>query len=109
MNIEDLSDSCKKLPYGLGDFAEPEDQKKNVHDIRRFTTYPAYPWKFDGTGHSKDNPKTFYEIAVSAGIAGHVRKEEEPDSGVPITYTQWVEKHRNEPGWVNYMENTMKG
>lgn len=107
MNLDDLADSYKKMYYGVGDFAEPEEQKKGVHDIRRFSTIPAFPWKFDGTDHSKDNAKTFYEIAERSGIARHTRREDDPDRDQPITYSQWVQMHSIDPDWVNNLEGDL--
>lgn len=108
MNLDSLADIYKKMYYGITDYAEPEEQKKGIHDVRRFSTYPAFPWKQDGTDHIRDNPKTFYEIAERSGIAKHVRREDDPDREQPITYSQWVERHRNDPGWVNNLEGSFK-
>lgn len=108
MNLEDLSEAYKKMYYGVGDFAEPEEQKKGQHDVRRFTTYPAYPWKFDGTDHSKDNARTFYEIAERSGIAKHMRKEDDHSTEPLLTYSQWLEKHKNDPGFVNHIAEVIK-
>ena len=105
MRIEDLSPAFKTLHYGIGDWAEPEEQKKGIHDVRRFKTYPAFPWKFDGTDHSQDNAAFFYGMCEQAGIAKHVSAEEEHRDNRPISYREWVERHKNEPGWVNHLED----
>lgn len=108
MNLDDLSDSYRKMYYGIGDYAEPEEQKKGIHDVRRFTTYPAFPWKFDGTDHSKDNARTFYEIAERSGIAKHMRKEDDPNNEPLLTYSQWLERHKDEPGFVNHIAEVVR-
>ena len=103
MRIEDMSPVYKTLHYGIGDWAEPEEQKKGIHDVRRFKSYPAYPWKFDKEAdHTKDNPKFFYDMCEQAGITKHTRAEEERQD-TPISYSQWVERHKDEPGWVNHI------
>ena len=101
MRVEDMSDAYTRLHYGVGDYAEPEEQKRGVHDVRRFKCYPAFPWKFDKEAdHTKDNPEFFYGMCEQAGIAKHVRAEDQTQEPL-LTYSQWVEKHKNDPGWVN--------
>lgn len=105
MNLEDLADEYKVMFTGIGDWAEPEDQKKGIHDVRRFETYPAYPWKNNGTDHFNDNAKTFCDIAKNSGLIKHIRKEDlTTHFDPPISYSEWVERHKNEPGWVNHLE-----
>ena len=105
-DLKDLSPLNKEMPYCVGDYASDEEKKKGIHDIRYSTVYPAYPWKFDkDADHSKDNAKVFSDIAKQSGVMRDVRAEDRRNDDRPISYSQWVERHRNEPGWVNHLED----
>lgn len=106
MWLDELDESYRTMYYGLSDYAEPEQQKKGIHDVRRFTCYPPYPWKLNDTDHFADNPRTFWEACLNAGMVRNVRKEDiETRYSEPITYQQWLERHKDEPGFVNHMED----
>lgn len=110
MKLEDLADEFKVMFTGIGDWAEPEDQKKGIHDVRRFETYPAYPWKNNGVDHLNDDPKAFCQIAKNNGYMQHIRKEDlTVKFDPPITYSEWVERHKDEPGWVNHISERLYG
>ena len=109
MRLEDLAEQYKVMFTGIGDWAEPEDQKKGIHDVRRFETYPAYPWKNNGVDHLNDDPKTFAAICKNSGLMKCVRKEEITlRYDQPISYSEWVARHKDEPGWVNNLEGDKK-
>lgn len=105
MFLDDLSDTNRKMFYGIGDYASEEDKKKGKHDIRRFKVFPAFPWKFDkDVDHTAEDPGVFFRACENAGMVRHVRKEDDRSGGLTMTYSQWLEKHKDEPGFVNNLE-----
>lgn len=104
MNLDQLSPFCKTMHPCVGNKGDEKHPEYVIENV-----YPPYPWKMDGTDHSKDNAKFFFESCVSAGLAHHVRAADEPKSDErPITYTQWCELHRNDPDFVNNIEEMTK-
>ena len=107
-DLTDLSPLNKEVPLCTVDLASEEERKKGIHDQRTMTTYPAYPWRFDGTDHSKDNAKVFCDIAKQSGIMRDVRAENKQRDDRLMTYSQWLEKHKDEPGFVNHIAEVVR-
>lgn len=103
MYLTDLKDCYRIMHTCIGDVGEGK-----AHDYRRFSCYPPFPWRIDGTDHSKDNPYNFFRICEQNGYVKHVPAAETKETGENITYQQWLEKHQNEPGFVNHMIGGMK-
>ena len=100
MNLDQLSPFCKTMHYCVGNVSED----KNKPEYKVFRVYPTYPWKFDGTDHSNDDARFFYQSCERAGLAKHMRQvEEKVQAEPPTTYTDWLSKHENEDGFVNNM------
>ena len=110
MNLDDMSSAYRVLNYGIADWADDADRKKGIHDVRRFGVYPAFPWKMDGTDHREDNALFFIRECVKSGRSLIIRAEDidKHHTEPTITYTQWLEMHKNDPGFVNYLEGDMK-
>ena len=106
-DLNQLSSANRQMPCCIGDLADEAQKKKGIHDIQRFSVYPAYPWLADGTDHSQDNARVFSDIARQSGVMRDVRAEDRKNDERPISYTQWLERHRNEPGWVNNLDTTI--
>lgn len=108
-NLQDLSPLNREMPLCIADLATEEERKRGVHDIKTFQTYPPYPWAFTKEAdHSQDNPKVFCDIARQSGIMRDLRAEDKRVDDRPISYEQWLERHENEPGWVNNLESVLK-
>lgn len=74
-------------------------------DLRRMKVFPAFPWKFDkDVDHTAEDPGVFFRACENAGMVRHVRKEDDRSGGLTMTYKQWLEKHKDEPGFINNME-----
>lgn len=106
MDLMDLSPLNAETPSCVADLASDEDRKKGIRDIHYLSTYPAYPWTFDRRERSKENAKTFCDIAKQSGVMKTVRAEDKKQEPL-LTYSQWVEKHKNDPGWVNNLEGNI--
>ena len=108
-DLKDMSPLDSVMPLCVGDHASDEDKKKGIHDIRYERTYPPYPWKYDGeTDHSMDNAKVFCDIAKQAGIMRDRKLGEQKPYEPLITYSQWLAKHKDEPGFVNHIAEVIK-
>lgn len=99
MNLEELSPFCRVMHPCVGNVGDEKNPQYVVNHV-----YPAFPWRMDGTDHSKDNPKFFYQQAEMAGLITHVRAVDMEKDEPPITYGQWCEKHRLDPDFVNNLE-----
>lgn len=110
MFLNDLSALNRTMHYGISDFASEEEKKRGKHDIRRFKVYPAFPWKFDPeVDHTAEDPKVFFNACENAGMVRHVRAEDDQrGGGLTMTYQQWLDKHKNDPGFVNNLEGKVK-
>lgn len=107
-DLKDMSPLGSVMPLCVGDHASDEDKKKGMHDIRYEHTYPPFPWKFDGeTDHSKDSAKVFCDIAKQAGIMRNAKQGETKPIEPLLTYSQWVQLHSIDPGWVNNLEGNI--
>lgn len=106
MFLSDLSPLNRTMHKGLADNATEQEQKQGIHKYESFKVYPAFPWKFDPkVDHTAEDPKVFFNACENAGMVRHVRAEDDQrGGGLTMTYQQWLDKHKNDPGFVNNLE-----
>lgn len=99
-SLDSLRDEYRTLNYCI--WNNSEDPK--VKDYKITKVYPTFPWKFDEeVSHINDNPVRFCQMAESAGLITYARKADVPPSDdKPITYSEWLERHKDEPGFVDH-------
>lgn len=105
MFLNELSPLYRTMYKVLTDEATEAEAKKGIHKYKTFDVYPAFPWKHDPqVDHTAEDPGVFFRACENAGMVRHVRKEDDRSGGLTMTYSQWLEKHKDEPGLVNNLE-----
>lgn len=105
MFLNELSPLYRTMYKVLTDEATEAEAKKGIHKYKTFDVYPAFPWKHDPeVDHTGEDPGVFFRACENAGMVRHVRKEDDRSGGLTMTYSQWLEKHKDEPGFVNNLE-----
>lgn len=105
MFLNELSPLYRTMYKVLTDEATEAEAKKGIHKYKTFDVYPAFPWKHDPeVDHTAEDPGVFFRACENAGMVRHVRKEDDRSGGLTMTYSQWLEKHKDEPGFINNME-----
>lgn len=95
-DLNTLAGFFNKMPYCYGKDKDGNEKMERV--------YPAYPWKLKSGDHSNEDPRFFSAVATKYGLINHLYKEHMATTDIPITYTEWVERHKEEEGWINHME-----
>lgn len=108
MDSDQLANQYKELPL-----CPVNVGTKTQQEYQYMKTVPAYPWKQDGTDHTRDNQKVFIEQCERVGKVKYIGIAENQllKSEPPITYQQWCDLHRFDHGFTNHIEDmlTKKG
>lgn len=106
MFLNELSPLYRTMYKVLTDEATEAEAKKGIHKYNTLDVYPAFPWKFDPeVDHTAEDPGVFFRACKNAGMVRSVRAEDDQrGGGLTMTYQQWLDKHKNDPGFVNNLE-----